>query len=100
MYDLESLERTSLLLSLAVLHDVAQDLRLGFEVERLQALLNRSSTHATVEPAAVAVTHLTEQHLVTFKVLDLERAEAIEDAVKALDVTIGLAADAGHLALA
>ena len=99
-HDLQSLQRARLLLSLTGRDDLLENLGLSCEIERHESLLDRCGAHATVEPAPIAVTHLTEEHLVALEVLNLERTETIEHAIKALDISVGPAPKAGHLTLA
>ena len=97
--DAQTLERTRLLLALARRDDLAQQLRLGVEVEVLETLLQRRSAHAALEVQTETVTHLAVEDLVALEVLDLEVLETIPDLLEALDLLIRALADLRHLAL-
>ena len=98
--DLQALQRTGLLLTLARRDDLLQRSRLTGKIEGLQTLLNGFGAHAAVEPASVAITHLPEQHLVTLEILNLQRAESVEDPIETVNLLIGSPADSRHLPLA
>ena len=55
--NLQTLQRTGLLLALAVLNDLLQRLGFGLKVEILQALLNSFSTHCALKVHAVLINH-------------------------------------------
>src|SRR5699024_6484551 len=97
--DLEALERTGLLLPLAGRDDLAQLVRLGFQVAGLEPVLDRGGAHAAIEVQAEAVTHLAVEELVALEVLDLEVLEAVPDLVQTLDLLVGPLADLVHLPL-
>ena len=97
--DLEALKGAGLLLSLAVLHDVAELLRFGFQVKGFKATLDGSSTHATFEVTTKAIAHFAIQHFVAFKVLNLQGLEAVKNAINTVDLVVGTTANRCHLAL-
>ena len=94
--DLEALERTGLLLSLAVFDDVAKDLGFRGHVEGLEALLDGFGAHGALEVQSVALAQRAEQAFVTFEVSDLEVLESVPDLVKTFDVRIGALTHLGH----
>ena len=97
--DLEPLERTDLLLALAVGDRVAQRLDLGGDVEGLEALLDRRGAHVALEVLAEPVLHLAVEQLVAHQVLDLEGLEGVPDLLETGELGVGALADGGHLAL-
>ena len=97
--NLESLQGAGLLLTLTRLHDLTKELGLGLQIKGLQALLDCGCTHTTVEVAAIAVTHLTVEELITLEVLHLQGAEPVEDSIQTLDLGIGATTHLSHLAL-
>ena len=100
LHDLQALERTSALLALAVLDDLAKLLGFGSKIKGLETCLDRSGTHATFEPLTVEILHLAVQEFVALEILDLQALEAIEHAIHALDLLIGTTTHLRHLALA
>src|SRR5690606_17002187 len=79
--------------------DLAEQLDLGLQVEVLQTLLQRRSTHAALEVLTEPVAHLAVEDLVALEVLDLEVLEAVPDLVETLDLLVRTTADLVHLAL-
>ena len=100
LHDLQALQRTCALLTLAVLHDLAKLLGFGSEVEVLEAGLDCRSTHATFEPLTVEILHLAVQEFIAFEVLDLQRLETVEHAIKTFDLLVSTTTQLCHLALA
>ncbi len=99
-HDLEALEGTKLLLALAVLDDVAQQLGLGVDVEGLDQLLDRLGTHGTLEVLAIAVDQLAVEVLVDDQLLDSQLGEGGPDLVEPVQLTLGPVTQLTHLALA
>ena len=98
--DLQPLQRTKLLLALAATDDVAQLLGLGVDVEGLDELLDRLSTHGALEVLAVAVDELAVEHLVHDELLGSQLGEGGPDLVEPVQLTLGPVAELTHLALA
>ena len=88
-YDLEPLERTGLLLTLAGCDDLAQEHCFGVEVKGLQALLDGSGAHVTLEVLAEAVRHIAVKQFVALEILNLQVLEASPHLVEAVDLTLG-----------
>ncbi len=97
--DLESLERTQLLLALTVTDDLTQLLRLGLEVEGADQRLDGLRTHAAGEVVLVAVDELGVDALVHDHLLRCELDEGVPDLVETFDLTLGALTDVAHLAL-
>ena len=97
--DLEALERAGLLLPLAGGDDLAQQHRLGLEVEVLEPTLERLGAHAALEVGAVTQLHRTVELLIALEISDLEGLEALPDAGDAVDLRVVLLADLGLLTL-
>ena len=98
--DLQSLERTQLLLALAVLDGVAQRLGLGVDVEVLDELLDRLRAHGALEVLAVAVDELAVEHLVDDELLGSQLGERRPDLVEPVELALRPVAELTHLALA
>ena len=98
--DLEPLERTQLLLALAVADGVAQDLGLGVDVEVLDELLDRLRAHRAGEVLAVAVDDLAVEVLVDDQLLGSQLGEGGPDLVETVQLTLGTVTELTHLALA
>ena len=73
--------------------------RLGFEVERLEPVLQRLRTHAALEVRAEPVAHFAVEHFVALEVLHLEALEAAEHFVETVDFALRPLADLPHLTL-
>ena len=98
--DLQPLERTKLLLPLAVLDDVAQDFGLGVDVEVLDQLLDRLRTHGAVEVLAVAVDDLAVKVLIDDQLLGSQLGEGGPDFLQPVQLALGTVTELTHLTLA
>ena len=98
--DLQPLERTQLLLSLAAADDLAQVVRLGRDVEVLDELLDRLGTHGALEVLAVAVLQLAVEQLVDDQLLGSQLGERRPDLLEPVQLTLGPVTQLTHLALA
>src|SRR5690606_30153626 len=97
--DLEALEGAGLALTGPRGDGLAQRLRLGGQVEGLQALLDGLGPHVALEVDAVAGLELAVEQLVALEVTDLEVLEPVPDRVETVEVLVGALADLRHLAL-
>ena len=97
--DAQALERAGLALPLAGGDDLAQVLRLGLQVERLEALLDGLGAHGALEVLAVLALHLAVERLVALEVLDLEGLEARPHLVDTVELTLRAGADEAGLLL-
>ena len=91
--DAQALDRTDLLLALALGDLQAQVLGLGRQVERLEALLDGLGAHVGLEVHAEAVLQLVEDRVLGLEVADLEGAEVLPHALEVRDLLVGGLAD-------
>ena len=96
----EPLQRTKLLLPLAVSDDITQYLGLGVDVEGLDQLLDRLRAHGAGEVLAVAVDELAVEVLVDDQLLGSQLGEGGPDLLQPVQLALGPVAELAHLALA
>ena len=97
--DAQALDGADLLLALAVGDLLVQQLALGRQVERLEALLDALGTHVGLEVQAEAVLQLVEDRVLGLQVADLEVAEVLPHALELGDLLVEALADLTHLLL-
>jgi len=97
---LQPLQRTKLLLPLAVSDDVTQRVGLGLDVEVLDQLLDRLRTHGTGEVLAVAVDELAVEVLVDDQLLGGQLGEGVPNVLEPVQLTLRPVAQLAHLPLA
>ena len=97
--NLQTLDRASLTLTLTGSDHLTQRLCLFLEVEVLQALLDRLSTHQALKEQAILGAHRAEQRLVTFKVTHLDGLETLPHLGETLNLGVRILTDVRHFLL-